>query len=405
MATKVPKSFVSSRQFARISDYRFAILAAAIVFAISAIGHWPHFGATSDITTFFWGRTNSNGIPYLAYEIPYIGYVFEYPPVCGLVLWLAGSSSGGNIYVYAAIVFAVLGACFVLTAHFLYNFLNYLRLDHNLQWLFTIFVPSVVIFGAYNFDIIQAFFVILALYFFIARDRPFLSSLALGLAIGTKLFPIILVPFFLQDLKRQKDIRASAVFAGISLGIPVALNLPFAILNFSNWVAGYTFLQHWGLEDTFLVWFFPSISSWGTAEYVSGGLVLLSLSLIFVFLRERPFLIRCFLAVGSYLLFAYISAPQMNLDLLPFFALVPLVPLPLFYLFEGTTGVFVALEEWFPDPRLPGVVQGIALIRQVALACILAVVWKSGEARKPQMQEISAEMAQTHEPTQLSATE
>jgi Glycosyltransferase family 87 len=383
MWTRVPKIFVSLRQLARISDYRFAILSAGIVFAISAIGHWPNFGATSDITTSFWGRTNGNGVPYLTYEIPYVGYIFEYPPVCGLILWLAGWSSGGNLYAYTAIVFVVLGACFVLSAHFLYNFLNYLKLDHNLQWLFTIFVPSVVIFGAYNFDIIQTFFVILALYFFIAQNRPFLSAAALGMAIGTKLFPIVLVPFFLQDLRKKKRVKAAARYAVISLGIPTSMNLPFAILNFSNWISGYTFLEHWGLEDTFLVWLFPSPSSWSTAEIVSGGLVLLSVALIFVYLRDRPLLVRCFLAIGSYILFAYISAPQMNLDLLPFFALVPLVPLPLFYVFDGATGLFIALWDTFPDPRFPGVVQGISLIRQIALACILTIVWKATGVKKP----------------------
>ncbi len=390
MATQVPKIFVSMRQLAGISDYKFVILAAGIVFAISAIAHWPNFGVASDITTSFWGRTNSIGIPYLTYQIPYIGYLFEYPPVCGLVVWLAGWSSGGNIYVYSAIVFAILGACFVLSAHFLYNFLNYLKLDHSLQWLFTIFVPSVVIFGAYNFDIIQAFFVILALYFFIAQKRPFLSAVALGLAIGTKIFPIILVPLFLQDLIKQKRIKVSGAYAGISLGIPAVLNLPFAILNFSNWVSGYTFLQHWGLEDTFLVWLFPSSSTWGTAEYLSGGLVILSIILILFFLRDKPLLVRCFLAVGSYILFAYISTPQMNLDLLPFFALVPLVPLPLFYTFEGATAVFAALGDLFPDPRLSGVVQGIALVRQITLICILAIAWKVSAVKKPVVREIPA---------------
>lgn len=273
-------------------------------------------------------------------------------------------------------MFLVLGAFFVLSAHLLYNFLNHLKLDHNLQWIFTIFVPSVVIFGAYNFDIIQAFFVILALYLFIAQDKPSTSAGALGFAIGTKLFATVLIPFLLQDLRRSKGIKVSRNYALISLGVPGALNIPFALLNYSNWISGYTYFKTWGLEDTFLVWIFSSRSSWGIAEFVSAGLVVLSIIAIFVFLRDRPLLVRCFLAMGSFLLFSYISAPQMNLDLLPFFAVVPLVPLPLFYFFEATTATFSALWYSFPDPRSPGIVQAVALIRQIALLSILIVVWK-----------------------------
>lgn len=371
-----PKIFVSLRNLARISDYRFVMFSAAFFFLVSAISHWPNFGATSDITTTFWSRTNSGGIPYLTYQVPYVSYVFEYPPVSGLVIWLAGWSSGGSIYVYTTIVFLVLGAFFVLSAHLLYNFLNHLKLDHNLQWIFTIFVPSVVIFGAYNFDIIQAFFVILALYLFIVQDKPSTSATALGFAIGTKLFAIVLIPFLLQDLRTSKGIKASRNYALISLGVPGALNIPFVLLNYSNWISGYTYVKAWGLEDTFLVWIFISRSLWGTAEFVSAGLVVLSIIAIFVFLRDRPLLVRCFLAMGSFLLFSYISAPQMNLDLLPFFALVPLVPLPLFYFFEATTATFSGLWYSFPDPRSPGVVQAFALMRQIALLSILIIVWK-----------------------------
>ncbi len=143
-----------------------------------------------------------------------------------------------------------------------------------------------------------------------------------------------------------------------------------------NWISSYTYFKAWGLEDTFLIWIFPSRSSWGIAEFVSVGLVVLSIIAIFVFLRDRPLLVRCFLGMGSFLLFSFISAPQMSLDLLPFFALVPLVPLPLFYFFEATTATFSALWYSFPNPRSSGVVQAVALIRQIALFSILIVVWK-----------------------------
>jgi uncharacterized membrane protein len=372
-----PKSF---HELISIRDYRIIMISAIVVFILSSIGHLPIFHVYTDFLT-FWNRQNSQGVPYLTYEIPYSQYVLEYPTLSGLILWLAGWASHDNVMTYFAISFTILGIFFILTTHVIYQFSDKLGINHDYQILFTIFAPSVLFFGPYNFDIMQAFFMVLALYMFVARKKQQYSAAALGLAIATKLFPIILIPFLLQDLG---SLKAKVSYALISLGIVALLNLPFAVLNFSNWISGYTYFRKWGLEDTFLLWIFRTTSSLETAEFVSGGLVLLSVLVIFVFLRDRPLLIRCLFAIASFLLFSYISTPQMNLDLIPFFALVPLVPLPLFYLFEGATVAFMSLWNSFPNSEAPGVVQGIALIRQLALVLITINVWR--QARNNRME-------------------
>lgn len=352
-----------------LSDYELVIISAVVLFTLSAIMHWPNLGTTSDITTSFWkDRVNAAGVPYVTYEIPYVQYVFEYPPICGIVLWIAGWSSFGNLYVYTGIMFVILGIFFVLNAHFLYKFLVCLHFDHNLQLLCTIFIPSVVVFGAYNFDFIQAFFMVVSLYFFVARRKTSWSAFFLGLSIATKLFPALLIPLFIQELRVSKERMR---FAFISLAVPASIALPFAYLNFSNFIAGYTYLRNWGLEATFLLWIFPSKSSWGLAELVSGILVLSSSLLVYFGLRRQPLLLRCFLILGSFILFSYMSPPQFNLDLIPLFALVPLAPLSLFYLFEYSTTGFIAVWAFFPSSSSSGVVLALATLRQIALGVIL----------------------------------
>lgn len=372
-----PRSF---HELISTRNYRLIMISAIVVFTLSSIGHLPLFHVYTDFLT-FWNRQNSQRVPYLTYEIPYIQYVFEYPPLSGLILWLAGWGSHDNLIVYFAISFTMLGIFFILTTHLIYQFSEKLGINHDYQIVFTIFAPSVLFFGPYNFDLVQAFFIVLALYLFIARKKPAYSAVALGLAIATKLFPIILIPFLLQDLN---SLKAKANYALISFGVAAALNVPFAALNFSNWISGFTYFRKWGLEDTFLLWIFRSTPSLETAEFVSGGLVLLSVVVIFIFLRDRPLLARCLLAMASFLLFSYISTPQMNLDLVPFFALVPLVPLPLFYLFEGATVAFMSLWNTFPNSESPGPVQGIALIRQLALILISFSVWKQSRDNRVQ---------------------
>ncbi len=347
------------------------IVAAVGVFVASAIFHWPTFHIYSDITTSFWNRTNSAGVPYLTYEIPYVGYVFEYPPVCGLVVWLGGWLSGGNLQVYAGVEFTILGIFFVLTANYLYKFLEKLGINQNLQFFFTLFVPSAFAFAAYNFDVIETFFIVLSLYLYLVTGNRKLSAAALGLAVATKLFPILLLPLFLQDIKQ---FRKKLDYALISIGVPLGLNVPFMFANYSRWLAGYLYLKNWGLEDSFLVWFFPNRASYPIAEAISAILILASCCSVYFLLRRQPLLLRSFLVIGCFVLLSYISPPQLNLDLLPFFALIPLISLPLFYTFEATNITFIALWDSFVNPSLPGVVQAIALARQICLGCILAIV-------------------------------
>ena len=81
------------------------------------------------------------------------------------------------------------------------------------------------------------------------------------------------------------------------------------------------------------------------------------------------------MVLGVFILFSYIATPQMNLDLLPLFSLVPMIPLSLFYLYElSDVGVILF---WFAFPSnntLPSVPQAFALLRQIYLAAIIGIV-------------------------------
>src|SRR4029077_17262663 len=153
-------------------------------------------------------------------------YVFESPPICGLIVWLGGWASAGNQSIFAAVEFGILLVFAVLTSHIVYEFLGYLKLSHNRQLLFSIFAPSLLFYGAYNFDIVQTFFVILSLYFFMARKQSNLSALSLGLAVATKLSPALLLPVFLQEMRDKTSRIKYTLIMGVTVG---ALNAPFAI--------------------------------------------------------------------------------------------------------------------------------------------------------------------------------
>lgn len=195
--------------------------------------------------------------------------------------------------------------------------------------------------------------------------------MVLGLAIATKTAPVLLVPIFLQDLKGWgRRIR----YLSLATVVSFSLNAPFMILNFQNWLGGYEFIRNWGLEDTFLVWIFGNSSTWAIAKLVSLLLIALASFSVYFIAAKKPLIVRAFLLSGLFILFSYISTPQMNIDLLPFFALVPVIPYSIFIPFEILDAGIIITWFSFQFSNLPGIPQAFALMRQAYLALILIMV-------------------------------
>ena len=362
----------SFRELIADPEYKMIMLASIAMFSISALLHYPGRSGPplySDLISVFWYQR-----PYITHGIPYVTYVFEYPPVCGLILWAGAWGSQGNSDVFAVIEFSILFLFMILLSHVLYLFIQKLRLDSNRQLLYVAFAPSFLIYGIYNFDIVQAALVILGLYLFIVSKKYDSSALIMGLSVATKTAPALLVPLFLQDLK---DMNSRIRYLSLVIIVALGMNLPFMVLNYHTWLAGYEFIKNWELEDTFLVWIFSNNASWAMAKIVSFTLLAFSVLIIYVFASKKPLLVRSFLIIGIFILFSYIATPQMNLDLLPFFALVPVIPYSIFLPFEVLNAGIILTWFSFNDSTLPGVPQAFALLRQVYLLFILVIVWTS----------------------------
>jgi hypothetical protein len=96
-------------------------------------------------------------------------------------------------------------------------------------WIYAVHPVSVLVTGAHGqFDAIALLFVLLALAA-LARGRRDLSALTLAAAIGTKSFPVLLLPFL--AFSGASSWRGAARYALVAL-VPVALLLlPFAIAD------------------------------------------------------------------------------------------------------------------------------------------------------------------------------
>ncbi len=89
------------------------------------------------------------------------------------------------------------------------------------------------------------------------------------------------------------------------------------------------------------------------------------------------------MTLGAFILFSYIATPQMNLDLLPLLAMVPMIPLSLFYLYElADIGIILFWFAFQPNNVTPSVPQAFALLRQIYLATMLVILGFSKKLTK-----------------------
>lgn len=329
------------------------LAAATLVFIVGVWEHLPvvvpnHY---SDIVSVFWRDGIGTG-PHL---IPYYQFTFEYPVLVGILVYLTSSirlyvsdlSVALNYYVLAMDV--VLYVFTVGTVLVVYKIVDLAGLEKVRIWKAFLIVPSFLMFTVYNWDIIAVFFATLSIYLYMKGDKA-KSWLSLGLGIATKLYPCMLIPVYMLEESNWKG-RLKALLA--PLAVFVVFNLPFILANFSGWFETWKFHAGWGIEDSWLVFLFNQMDP--NAHYLA--LVVL-LYLVYkgvtgtlrkrykdqpTRLIERSFLMNIAWLVGS-----YVVTPQMGLILLPFYVLIPSIPLPIIYLAEIMNALIIVL--WFSSP-------------------------------------------------------
>ncbi len=327
------------------------IIAAATMIFI--IGVWEHLPVVvpnhyTDISSVFWREGIGKG-PHL---IPYSQFMFEYPVIVGMLVYAASSirtivpDFSVAMNYYTLLMDAALYPFAIGTVIVLYKIVEIVGVQKARMWKAFIVAPSFLMFTVYNWDIIAVFFATLSLYYYLKHEKT-KSALSLGLGISTKLYPGMLLPVLLLEEKNWKD-RLKLIT--MSLGVFFVLNAPFAFVNFNQWFETWAYHANWGIEDSWLIFFFNQMDK--NAHYV--GLVVL-LYLVYKGLSgtfkkqydnqatriiERSFLMNIAWVFGN-----YVVTPQMALILLPFYVLIPTISLPVVYVAEIMNALIIAL--WF----------------------------------------------------------
>jgi hypothetical protein len=346
------------------------LLASVISSAVGAVLISAFFHSSLTVTNFysdigsFFSRTwvASGQVPYSS-----PGAFLEYPPVSGLLLYLSryigGSIAGnvGGIYTGYYWVFSVLSlAAAAVLGWSTWRLANALGTKLNPAYFM---LPSMLIYGIYNFDLFNALFIVLSLQLFVEKRRDS-SAVFLGVALATKFVAGVMLPIFLLELaggkERLRYLLISVVFAGLFF-------VPIVLVNFGYFSQFLSFYNNWGLEDAWYIWIFGDPFSHAAKAF---GLLLLVALLARVYTLKMPLVQKSFLALSAYLLSTYIYAPQFNVMLVPLVAVLAITD-PSLYFMEVFNALLILTWFTIGDPTHAWTVpQAMALLRSASLGLL-----------------------------------
>ena len=248
-----------------------------------------------------------------------IGGAIEYPVLTGLFMWVAGLPvDDSNAYLR---VTSILLAPFALIAAYL---LGQMTGPRSLMWAAA---PALVLYSFHNWDLLAVAAAVAGIWLW-WRQRDFSAAILFGIGGAFKLYPaFLLAPLVLYVARKCRWGRALGAGAAGAAAL-IAINLPFALVNFEGWIATYRFHSlRVGNFDSIWNLGFASLGA-DALNFVTGLLTLLGFAaaLAVGWVRSRdgsayPFLQVSAAVVATFLLFSKVHSPQYTLWLLPFFAL------------------------------------------------------------------------------------
>ena len=365
----------------RDTEFKLMLVVATTLWIYTTITKFPFIAPSnySDVG-YLWFRDVYLGQHNMA--IPYVAYKLEYPQVIGAIIWL-GQAIGTylpivldqyNTYMAAE---SILQYPFMIgTIYNIYMLCTKLRIDRKRIYLYLLSTLTFIVYGFYNWDFIVAYFVSLAIWFYLEK-RYDASSLALAGGILSKFIPICMAPAMVACLPNNK---ARLRFVAITATVWGVVNAPFAYANFSLWLQLFTHTSGHQLQNT---WISMATSTLGFGDAISGRTAghLLSLAIIgYLILRaissDRKPLEKILLSWYAWFGAIYLFDPQMWIQLFPIVILTPNFDFIL-YRIADVFNAFIIMFYFIGgnNPQLPnylkdqltpfGLINTVAALRQV----------------------------------------
>ena len=304
---------------------------ATLMYALGWWYHYPYGGGHvySDLIAVFQNRECLGGP--CTFPLPYLQGFVEYPIITAYFMWGMGiiASHSGSVaallYNYYNLSVLILALPTFLTIREIKKILVLLGVaPERRTLLYFIVTPTFVFMLLLNWYIIGTFFAFFGFRKFLEGDLRF-ATILLGLSAASNL--VTAIPA-LGIIYMLKSFRQKMVFAIGVASVYFLINLPFIVLNFKMWFSIWTYDESWYTEGSWFNVFFTNVDP---ARHILFPLVLVTslIAIILVSLRDKSEFktkaIRVTWMVSfAYFFSTYIFTPQINVFLLPFFAIAPI---------------------------------------------------------------------------------
>jgi hypothetical protein len=295
----------------------------AVLFLIGFWLHIPYGGGHiySDIPTVFQQRECGGA----CLTIPYVNGFIEYPIIVSEFIYAMGAIAKilpGSIlidYYYLTVAFLAIPT-FLLVRETL-KIAEMRGFSNRRVLVYLVATPTFLFLLLQNWYVIGVYFAIFGLRKFLQGNYK-MSGILLGLSAASNL--VTVVPAMGMFLA-AKGLRNRAVFVVSALACYGAINLPFIAVNPSLWLSFWQFHTNWYIEGSWMLAFLSSFSP--LRHYVFLALLLsLFAALSWISLKKTNDAVNLsWLSTFAFLFSTYVFTPQMNLILLPFFAITPIV--------------------------------------------------------------------------------
>jgi len=305
------------------SSRRVTLNAAAVLYVVGVWLHFPHGGGHiySDIASVFQVNECSGS----CMTIPYVNGFIEYPILVSIFVYAMGivglalPISTVDGYYLASV--AVLAVPSLLLVDETMKIGRLVGSDRSRVVRYLVVTPTFVFLLLVNWYSIGVYFMLLGLRMFL-QGRSSFSGVFFGLSAASNMITAAPAIGLLFGIRNTKE---AVKFAGSALVTFFALNAPFVIINPKLWISYWQFQSNWYIEGSWMRLFLSLYSPLRHPIFIVSAAALLGAVLILSYRRPCDPLTLAWLSTFAVLFSSYVFTPQMNLMILPFLALAPIV--------------------------------------------------------------------------------
>ena len=248
-----------------------------------------------------------------------------YPPLMQGVFTVAAFFGGSSIFMSIVIIKLIVALADCVAVYFVVKILKKINADVKLVALYAL-NPLIIIEGAGNahFEVMQVALVVISIYFILQYKYNF-AAVFWGLAIVTKLLPLLLLPLMVRLLGLKKGI----LFCLIAVAIAVLLFIPFVATGSIDGFAKSLNLYFQNFEFNASIYYIAREVGWYFKGYNYISFIGPFLMLIFLLIYAAIFFIKrklsfkefalfSLIILSLYYFFATIVHPWYIINLLPF---------------------------------------------------------------------------------------